>query len=105
MKTGSIFKFSEIASCALAPAPAAVMLALYADRMSTILLNKASRASSSLCVIDLSTALFASSVAIATWSADAKTSDRLLVVGRAVVTTRMRRSPNEVRESAMGRSM
>ena len=34
VRTGSIFKFSEIASCALAPAPPEVMLVLYAMRMS-----------------------------------------------------------------------
>lgn len=82
-----------MANWALAPAPAAVILALYAVKTSTILLNKASRLSSSLCVIHRSTALLASSVAMAIWSADAKTSDRLLVVGSAVVITRIRRSP------------
>ena len=95
--TGSIFIFSDTASCALAPAPAAVMLALYACSISTSLLNNASRLSSSLCVIARSTPLFASSVAIAIWSADANKSDRFDVVGSAVVMTRIRRSPVRVR--------
>ena len=88
-----------MASCALAPAPPAVMLALYADMISTILLNSASRASSSLCVSERSTALFERRVAIATWSAEAKISDRLFVVGSAVVITRIRRSPGMQCES------
>lgn len=93
ISTGSIFILSATASCALAPAPAAVMLFLYATRMSTIFWKSASRASSSLCDRLRSTALFASSVAIATWSADAKISDMFVVVGYAEVTTRIRRSP------------
>ena len=78
---------------AAAPAPALVVVLLYALRMSTSRLMTAARASSSVPTIKRSTALFANSVAIATWSADAKMSERLFVVGSAVVMTRMRRSP------------
>jgi hypothetical protein len=66
IKTGNIFRLSEMDNCALAPAPAAVMLDLYVCRMSTNFWKTASLASSSLCVSERSTALFAKSVAIAT---------------------------------------
>ena len=52
------------------------------------------RASSRREWIARSTALLASTVAIAVWSALAYTSARLVVVGTASVVTRMRRSPN-----------
>ena len=94
-RTGNIFKISQIANCALAPAPAALILDSYVVRNSTILLKMASRASSSVCVSDHSTALFASFVAIATWYAE-PCNDWFVVVGRAIVTTRIRRSPVHV---------
>ena len=65
-RTGNIFRFSEMASCALAPAPPDVMLVLYAIRISTSFWKTYSRLSSNLCVNDRSTALFARRVAIAT---------------------------------------
>ena len=93
IRTGSIFIFSEIDSCALAPAPAAVILPLYAVKISTSFEETASRLFSKLCVIQRSTALLARRVAMATWSAEEYNSDRLLVVGSARLITRIRRSP------------
>lgn len=91
--TGNIFKFSEIANCALAPAPPEVMLVLYDWRISTSFWNTWSLLSSNLCVNARSTALLARRVARAIWSAEAKTSERTVVVGNARVITRIRRSP------------
>ncbi len=71
IKTGSIFRLSLIDNCALAPAPAAVMLLLYAASKSTNRWLTNSRLSSSLCVSDRSTALLAKKVASAIWSAEA----------------------------------
>lgn len=85
--------FSEIASCALAPAPLDVMLVLYATNISTSFWKINSRLSSNLCVSERSTALLAKKVVIAIWSAEAYNSDRLVVVGNANVMTRIRRSP------------
>lgn len=85
--------FSEIANCALAPAPLDVMLVLYATNTSTSFWEMYSRLSSNLWVSERSTALFAKNVVSATWSAEAYSSDRLVVVGKANVITRMRRSP------------
>jgi hypothetical protein len=71
IKTGSIFKLSLMDNCALAPAPAAVMLLLYAESKSTNRWLTYSRLSSSLWVSDRSTALSAKKVASAIWSAEA----------------------------------
>ena len=71
IKTGSIFRLSLMDNCALAPAPAAVMLLLYAASKSTSRWVMNSRLSSSLCVSDRSTALLAKKVARAIWSAEA----------------------------------
>ena len=91
--TGSIFKFSETANCALAPAPLDVMLVLYATNNSTSFWKMYSRLSSNLCESERSTALLAQKVVIAIWSAEAYSSDKLVVVGRASEMTRIRRSP------------
>jgi hypothetical protein len=96
MRSGKNFMLSLMTSCGLAPDPLLVIVALYVPRISIILCWTASRASSSLAVLLRSTALFAMSVASATWSTDAYSSEIELVVGSARVTTRIRRSPNEV---------
>lgn len=62
---------SAMLNAALAPPPEDVIVFLYVVRMSTILLTNASRASSSFEEIDRSTALLASKVVMATWSAEA----------------------------------
>ena len=80
ISSGNIFMFSLTANCALAPAPAAVMLLLYAWSSSTSLFCRRSRASSSLCVSERSTALFARRVAMATCRAEAYPSEKF--VGR-----------------------
>lgn len=96
MRSGRNFMFSATTNCGLAPLPELVIVALYVPRMSTSLLWTASRASSSLAWLLRSTALLARSVASATWSTEAYSSEIELVVGRASVTTRMRRSPYAV---------
>ena len=70
------------------------MLALKAEKISTSFAKTASRLFSKLWVMHRSTALLESKVAIATWSAEAYSSDRLVVVGNARLITRMRRSPD-----------
>jgi len=92
-RTGNIFKFSAIANCALAPAPLDVILVLYATNTSTSFWEMYSLLSSILCVSERSTALLAKKVVIAIWSAEAYSSDKLVVVGKASVRTRIRRSP------------
>jgi hypothetical protein len=67
---------------------------LYAEKISTNLLIIASRALSKLELKAFSTARDDKYVAMATWSADAKTSAALVVVGTAIVITLIRRCPD-----------